>query len=100
MFRRTAALLALLTVVGITASAPRASGGKAGKGASLDAKLDLNRIVTDIAGTIGANKNREAWVKSLLEQTKSRTRGKYNVMVFNMQQNYDFNPPAGTFKFA
>ena len=47
-----------------------------------------------------ASFDEEAWVKTLLEQTKSRTRGKYNVMVFNMQQNYDFNPPAGTFKFA
>src|SRR5262249_17855268 len=99
--RRTTALLVILILVGSIASAQRASAGRGGKGgASLDAKLDLNKIVTDIVGTIGANKNREAWVKTLLEQTKPRTRGEYNEMWFNMQQNYDFNPPAGTFKFA
>jgi hypothetical protein len=127
MLRRTTALLALLIVAGGVAPAQkppadkagagkpgavnRAGGKKAGKpggpkvlaskgGASLDAKLDLNKVVDEVAGTIGANKNREAWVKAMLEQTTSRTGGRYNVMVFNMQQNYDFNPPAGTFKFA
>src|SRR5262245_43002476 len=114
MFRRTTALLALLILVGGIASAqqpskqktaasqpgrPKSSASK-GAGASLDATLDLNKIVDDIAGTITANKNREAWVKALLEKTMSRTGGKYNVMVFNLQQNYEFNPPAGTSKFA
>jgi hypothetical protein len=129
MLRRTIALISLLMVAGGVAPAQKPpankpgagnpdtgkhTGGKkaaAGKpggpkvlaskgGASLDAKLDLNKVVDEVAGTIGANKNREAWVKSLLEQTMSRTGGRYNVMVFNMQQNYDFNPPAGTFQFA
>jgi hypothetical protein len=114
MFRRTTASLALLILVGSIASAqhpskkmtaaskpghPKSAASK-GAGASLDVNLDLNKLVDEIAGTITANKNREAWVKALLERTASRTGGKYNVMVFNLQQNYDFNPPAGTSKFA
>ena len=114
MLRRTTALLALLILVGGTASAqqpPEKKNGASkpgrpkvleskGAGVSLDVTLDLNKIVDEVAGTITANRNREAWVKALLERTASRTGGKYNVMVFNLQQNYDFNPPAGTFKFA
>ena len=62
--------------------------------------MDLNKAVTAISKIIGATKDRGAWVKALLEQTKSKTRGNYNVMVFNMQQNYEFNPPPNTFKFV
>jgi hypothetical protein len=115
MLRRTSALLALLILAGSVASAqqppqkktgssksghPKSLESKGAGGATLDVTLDLNKIVDEVAGTITANRNREAWVKALLERTASRTGGKYNVMVFNMQQNYDFNPPAGTFKFA
>jgi hypothetical protein len=137
MARRTAALLALLVLVGGIASAQqpapkkKATGRKpavaktkatarrparpinrrptrpikppvpkVGASASLEVTVDLNQIVNDITNTIGAMKDRAAWVKALMEQTRSKTGGDYNVMVFNMQQNYDFNPPPHTFKFV
>src|SRR5262245_51339110 len=123
MPRRTAAVLALLLLAGSIASAqsmPKKNTAKksadskpkptvkkptalkkppvpkVGASASLDVTVDLNQIVHDITSTITGVKNREAWVKSLMEQTRSKTGGDCNVMVFNMQQNYDFNPPPHT----
>jgi hypothetical protein len=61
--------------------------------------FDLNKAIDEIVNALNAEKNREAWVKAVLEQTRSRTKGKVNVMVFNMQQKFEFNPPNGTFKF-
>jgi hypothetical protein len=62
--------------------------------------LDLNKTVSDIAGTISSVNNREAWVKTLMETVVSKTQGRWNVMVFNMQQSFVFNPPPGAFKFT
>src|SRR5262245_20519686 len=95
----TTALLTLVALGAVSTQRAQAQKGKAGP-ASLEVKLDLNKAVAAISKTIGATKDRGAWVKALLEQTKSKTRGNYNVMVFNMQQNYEFNPPPNTFKFV
>jgi hypothetical protein len=104
VFGTTALLLTLVALGAVSpqrASAQDKTGGssKASEAAQLVIDFDLNKAIDEIVGAINAEKNREAWVRAMLEQTRSRTKGKVNVMVFNMQQSFDFNPPSGTFKF-
>jgi hypothetical protein len=95
----TAALVLSLVALG-SVSPQRAEAQQKGGGVSLDLKLDLNQAVNDITRTIGAAKDRGAFVRALLEEVKSKTGGNLNIMVFNMQQNFDFNPPPNTFQFT
>lgn len=57
-----------------------AAGGLAIDGAQLG--LKINDLVV-------ASRNRQGFVKGLMEQANYAARGKYNVMVFNMSQPYD-----------
>src|SRR5262249_48391094 len=68
--------------------------------AQLVANLDLNKAAADASTAITSQRDRGAWVRALLEQLKSKTQGKLNIMVFNMEQGFVFNPPPGTFKFT
>lgn len=96
LFGTSALLLAVAALAGVAHQ--KAEAQKVG--ASLDVKIDLNQTVNDISKTIGAKKDRGAWIKSMGEQLRAKYGAKYNVMVFNMQQDYDFNPgPPGTYKF-
>jgi hypothetical protein len=104
VFGTTALLLTLVALGAVSpqrAAAQDKTGGasKASESAQLVVDFDLNKAIDEIVGAINAEKNREAWVRALLEQTRSRTKGKVNVMVFNLQQSFEFNPPNGTFKF-
>ena len=68
--------------------------------AQLVANLDLNKAAADASFAITSQRDRGAWVRALLEDLKSKTKGKLNIMVFNMQQGFVFNPPPGTSKFT
>jgi hypothetical protein len=100
LFGSTALLMSLVILGQDSPEMEAAQGGGGPPWASAVANLDLNKTVSDIATTITSQKNREAWVRALVEQLKSKTQGKLNIMVFNMQQGYIFNPPAGTYKFT
>jgi hypothetical protein len=99
----TTALLLGLVALGEDSPQRAAAQGKGGGSpvtGQLVANLDLNKAVNDIASTITSQRDRGAWVRALLEQLKSQTQGRLNIVVFNMQQGFDFNPPPGTFKFT
>jgi hypothetical protein len=63
-------------------------------GINLD--IDVNARITSITDAINAaingNQEREAFVKTLLETVTSNINGSHNIMIFNMQQGFDFNP--------
>ena len=63
-------------------------------------QIDPLAIGQAIAGAIQSANNRSAFVKDVLEKTKSQTGGRYNVMVFNMAQGYEFNPAPGTYHYT
>jgi len=96
----TTALLLNLVALGAGSPQRAAAQDKGGGGspfsasAQLVANLDINKAVGDIIGTVNAERDRGAWVRSLLEQMKSKTQGKVSIMVFNMEQPFDFNPPG------
>jgi hypothetical protein len=97
LFGTTALLLSLVAAGGVF---PQRALAQKGPPVSVDLKIDLNQAVNTISKTIGSNKDRGAWMKSMGEQLRAKYGAKYNVMVFNMQQDYDFNPgPPGTYKF-
>jgi hypothetical protein len=97
VFGTTALLLALAALGGVSHQRAVAQKGKGGP--SLNANIDLNKTVDDISKTIGAANNRGAWVRGLQEQLTAKYGTQYNVMVYNMQRDYEFNPPPGTYKF-
>jgi hypothetical protein len=88
----------LLALAALGAPHQRAVAQKKG-GPSVNVKIDLNKTVDDISKTIGAAKNREAWVRGLQEKLIAKYGKDHNIMIFNMQQGWDFNPPPGTYKF-
>jgi hypothetical protein len=94
----TTALLLALAALGV--AAPQRAVAQKGPPVSAQVNIDLNKTVDDISKTIGAAKDRGAWVRGMGEQLRAKYGAKYNVMVFNMQQGFDFNPgPPGTYKF-
>jgi hypothetical protein len=94
----TTALLALAALGGV--SHQRAEAQRRPP-VNVDLKVDLNKAVDSISKTISANKDRGAWVRALGEQLRANYGAQYNVMVFNMQQGWDFNPgPPGTYMFV
>ena len=62
----------------------------------LNLNIDVNALINSIANAINnainGNQEREAFVKTLLETVTSSIQGNHNIMIFNMQQNFDFNP--------
>jgi hypothetical protein len=58
--------------------------------------IDINALINSIAGAIDnaihGNQERSAFVQTLLETVTSNIRGSHNIMVFNMQQGFGFNP--------
>ncbi|MBP5977201.1 stress protein [Brasilonema sp. CT11] len=66
-----------------------ARGGGAAAGGDL--AIGAAQLGLQINDLVVASKNREGFVKGLMEQATYAARGKYNVMVFNMSQPYDRN---------
>ncbi len=75
---------------GISADVIKDSGG--GVGASVNVNIDVLGIINAVVNAINDKRDREAFVKSLLDQLTSQTNGQANIMIFNRQQNCDFNP--------
>ena len=63
-----------------------------GFGGSVNLNIDVNQLLSSIGSALNGVNEREAFVRTLLETVISYTRGRWNVMVFNMQQSFDFNP--------
>jgi hypothetical protein len=60
-----------------------------GANVNLNFNVDLNKI---FEGLINGDRERGAFVKSLLDTIASATNGAANIMIFNRQQDCDFNP--------
>lgn len=58
-------------------------------GASLNIDVDVLGIFQAILFGISANQNREGFVKDLMETTFYPAKEQYNVMVFNLSQEYE-----------
>lgn len=58
-------------------------------GASLNIDVDVLGIGQAIASGVSANQNREGFVKNLMETAFYSAKEQYNVMVFNLSQDYE-----------
>jgi len=58
-------------------------------GANFDVSIDVLGIAKAIAGAIAENEDRPGWVKNLMESAFFDAGQKYNVMVFNLNENYE-----------
>ncbi|APT48772.1 stress protein [Bacillus pumilus] len=69
----------------------KAAEGKAGTTASpnVNVNFDVLGIANAIVNAVNANANRSGFVKSVMESTFYAAGGRYNVMVFNLSQNYE-----------
>jgi hypothetical protein len=56
---------------------------------NLKMSVDLFGIATAISGIVHGDQDRSAFVKNLMESTFYAAGQQYNVMVFNLGQNYD-----------
>jgi hypothetical protein len=56
----------------------------------VDVTVDPVAIGNAIADAVKTAKNREAVIKNLLETMKFQTHGAYNILIFNLQQNYEW----------
>lgn len=58
---------------------------------NLEVGVDVLGIAGAIASSVNASQNREGLVKGLMKEAYFKAGQKYNVMVFNLNQNYDEN---------
>ena len=58
-------------------------------GANLNVNLDVLGIAQAIASAVNAEQNRDGFVKNLMESTFYSAGQQYNVMVFNLSQEYE-----------
>lgn len=80
-----------IEATGIRPMGGKDPGGSGGGGISLNIEVDVLGIAKEIASSIGSARNREAFVKDLMEKTFTNAGQTYNVMVFNLAQDYDKN---------
>jgi hypothetical protein len=73
-------------------SGVEASGVDVGVNLNIDINALIGSIANAIADAIHQNAQREAFVKTLLETVTSSIGGSHNIMIFNMQQGFEFNP--------
>ena len=64
-------------------------------GASASVDIDVNALTNTIQQAIVSAANREGVVKSMMEAAYNQTKQRYNVMVFNLNQNYDDSQLSG-----
>ena len=57
--------------------------------------IDVNALTNTIQQAIVSAANREGAVKSMMEAAYNQTKQRYNVMVFNLNQNYDDSQLSG-----
>lgn len=67
-------------------------------GASVNANIDVNKVYGDITNGIRSLKNRDACVKGASEIAYSAVNQRYNVIVFNLSNDYSANLPGAVFK--
>ena len=70
---------------------------RGGAVAGADLAVSGAQLGLQINDLVVASKNRPGFVKGLMEQANYAAGGKYNVMVFNMSQDYDFSPRGTKF---
>ncbi|ALC81242.1 hypothetical protein [Bacillus gobiensis] len=72
-------------------AAPSSSNFKAaGVEGSLNVDVDVLGIADRINEAVKSEQNRPGWVKNVMETTFYASGQKYNVMVFNLNQEYDY----------
>jgi hypothetical protein len=64
-------------------------------GASANIDIDVNGLTNTIKQAIVTAANRGGAVKSMMEAAYNHTKQRYNVMVFNLNQNYDASQLSG-----
>ncbi len=57
--------------------------------AAITATVDVLGIANAIANAVKTDQNRDGFVKNLMETTYYQAGQKYNVMVFNLNQEYE-----------
>jgi hypothetical protein len=58
-------------------------------GANFGVNLDILGVAQTIASAVTSEQNRDGFVKNLMESTSFSTGQQYNVMVFNLSQDYE-----------
>jgi hypothetical protein len=62
----------------------------------VDLSIDVNALINSVVGwvndAIHGNAERQAFVQTMLQTVTSSISGKHNIMIFNMQQGFTFNP--------
>lgn len=65
------------------------AGGSSAVGGSFNVDIDVLGIANTIANAVKTNQNRPGWVKNVMLTTFYGANQQYNVMVFNLNQNFD-----------
>lgn len=73
-------------------SQPSANSVASSVDGSVNLNIDVNALIGLIVNAINSSSDRGAFTRSSLEKLISGTRGQHNIMVYNMHQDYDFNP--------
>ena len=87
LFKSNFALVFASAMVATVSVTLPASAGK--PGANLDVTVDANQLSQQIEGAVRSAQNREGCVKNLANVASDLVRQKANVMVFNLNQNFD-----------
>jgi hypothetical protein len=82
---------ALFAIVSVE-SAPAPGPGAAAPSVAVNLNIDVNALIQTIGSAVSSARDRGAFVKATIDQVSSNTRGRYNVVVLNMQQDSIFNP--------
>lgn len=56
---------------------------------NINVNIDVLQIADAIASAVNANQGREGFVKNLMETTFYQAGQRYNVMIFNLSQEYE-----------
>jgi hypothetical protein len=90
--RRFGGLAVRLVTAGVPAQAgpatPVAVKQQFGVGANVNVNIDVLGIANAVVNAVHANADRSGWVKGVMESAFYNSGQRYNVMVFNLSQNY------------
>lgn len=100
MLNRIGAVVASATLISVSTLtfSSTTSPASAQVGASVSANVDVNKVYGDITRGVLSLKNRDACVKAASEIAYSAVNQRYNVMVFNLSNDYSANLPGAIFK--